>query len=214
MPERMMQLNGTVITCANRGCDSAPLYQAVLVFTNIDAAVTVGWTPKDDDKWVCPVCSKELLGESGMITCTIHDKKFPEGGACLYCENLNVPMSMRIHGLGESDPNNIDARAPGAKLDAGKVQAGVLDQFSRALLAVAEVGTHGAEVGTHGAEKYSRGGWQSVENGVERYGDAGWHHKLKGAYEDLDPDSKLKHKAHEAWNILAELELILREEEK
>jgi hypothetical protein len=112
-----------------------------------------------------------------------------------------------VHGLEESDPNGVGQHEPGAKLDAGKVRAGVLGQFSRALLAV-------AEVGTHGAEKYSRGGWQTVENGIERYGDAGWRHKLKGAYEDLDPDSNLKHKAHEAWNILAELELILREENK
>ncbi len=108
-------------------------------------------------------------------------------------------------GKGESDPNSVGQHEPGAKLDQGKVQAGVLGQFAKALLAV-------AEVGTHGAEKYSRGGWQSVENGIERYGDAGWRHKLKGAYEELDPDSKLKHKAHEVWNILAELELILREE--
>lgn len=107
----------------------------------------------------------------------------------------------------EKDPNNINQHEPGAKLDAGKILAGVLGQFSRTLLAV-------AEVGTHGAEKYTRGGWQSVENGIERYYDAGWRHKLKGCFEKLDPDSELAHKAHEVWNGLAELELILREEAK
>lgn len=53
----------------------------------------------------------------------------------------------------ESDPSGKNQHEPGAKLDAGKIKAGVLGQFARALLAV-------AEVGTHGQEKYTRGGWQ------------------------------------------------------
>lgn len=105
----------------------------------------------------------------------------------------------------EQDPLGTDAHAPGAKLDAGKVLAGVLADFSLALLAV-------AEVGTHGAEKYSRGGWQSVPEGETRYKDADWRHLLKGRHEDRDPDSGLLHEAHRAWNVLAVLELKLRRE--
>lgn len=107
----------------------------------------------------------------------------------------------------ESDPDGLDAHEPGAKLDSGKIQAGLLGLFSRALLAV-------AEVGTFGATKYARGGWQSVENGIERYDDAKVRHMLKGYYEDDDPDSGLSHAAHEAWNALAKLELMLRKTEE
>ena len=104
----------------------------------------------------------------------------------------------------EADPHGIDQHAPGAKLDAGKIMGGLLGDFSRALLAV-------AEVGTFGAEKYSRGGWQSVPNGIERYTDAAWRHLLKESLENLDPDSDLLHAAHLAWNALSRLELMLRE---
>ena len=105
----------------------------------------------------------------------------------------------------ELDPAGRDPHQPGAKLDAGKTMAGVLNDFALALMAV-------AEVGTFGAVKYTRGGWQVVPNAITRYNDAGWRHRLKARHEAVDPDSKLLHKAHEAWNILAELELILRKQ--
>jgi hypothetical protein len=107
----------------------------------------------------------------------------------------------------EQDPNGLSANAPGARLDAGKIQASLLGMFARALLKV-------AEVGTHGAAKYTRGGWQFVENGQIRYDDAQWRHLLKGYIEPLDPDSELLHKAHKTWNALAELELHLRKMEE
>lgn len=69
----------------------------------------------------------------------------------------------------EKDPNGINQHDPGAKLDDGKLLAGVLADFSLALKAV-------AAVGTFGAGKYSRGGWQSVDNGIVRYYDALWRH--------------------------------------
>lgn len=103
----------------------------------------------------------------------------------------------------ETDPNGIDQHQPGAKLDQGKIKAGLLVDFSNALLAV-------AEVGTFGANKYTRGGWQHVENGIERYTDAMFRHFLKEPLEPLDKDSNLSHAAHAAWNALARLELILR----
>lgn len=107
----------------------------------------------------------------------------------------------------EHDPTGRKPGDAGAKLDAGKVQAGLLSDFSLALSAV-------AEVSTFGANKYSRGGWQSVPNGVERYYDAMWRHLLKERHQETDNDSSLKHAAHMAWNALARLELMLREEMK
>lgn len=104
----------------------------------------------------------------------------------------------------ESDPTGRDPHEPGAKLDAGKTMAGVLGDFSLALMSV-------ADVGTFGAIKYSRGGWQSVDNGFERYTDAMWRHLIKERHEPVDADSNLLHAAHLAWNALARLELLLRE---
>lgn len=105
----------------------------------------------------------------------------------------------------ESDPNGIEQHAPGAKLDEGKPDTGLLQMFGRALLAV-------SEVGTFGASKYSRGGWRSVPNGVDRYTAALGRHFLEEGFEKIDPDSNLLHAAHLAWNALARLELILEEE--
>lgn len=108
----------------------------------------------------------------------------------------------------EHDPNGLDSSSPGAKLDAGKVLAAqILAQFPRALHGV-------AEVGSFGARKYSMGGWQHVENGFARYEDAQFRHFLKrNMGETVDPDSKLDHLKHEAWNALAKLELYLRDKE-
>ena len=103
----------------------------------------------------------------------------------------------------EVDPYGKDPHEPGAKLDAGKVKAGVLHDFSSALFDV-------ARVGTYGAEKYTRGGWQSVPNARERYFDAMWRHLLASRHEAADKDTGLKHLAHAAWNILAVLELEAR----
>lgn len=105
----------------------------------------------------------------------------------------------------EKDPNGIPQHAIGAKLDDGKLLAGILQQWPRALTAI-------LEVATFGAEKYTRGGWQYVENGVERYTDAMFRHLLKEPLEPIDPDSGLSHDAHVAWNALSRLELRLREE--
>lgn len=106
----------------------------------------------------------------------------------------------------EHDPNGIDLHTPGAKADAGKVKAALIGDFGLALLAV-------AEVGTHGADKYSRGGWECVIDGEQRYTDAMWRHLLRSAHESRDRDSGLTHAAHAAWNALAALELALRAED-
>lgn len=106
----------------------------------------------------------------------------------------------------EKDPNGKKPHEPGAKLDYGKVKAGVLLDFSRALLAV-------AEVGTYGAKKYSRGGWQDVPDGKKRYLDAFMRHLCKMPHEPIDEESGLLTMAQVAWNALAILELELRKEQ-
>jgi len=108
----------------------------------------------------------------------------------------------------ERDPNGIDPHKPGAKLDAGKVEPELIQRgFARALLAV-------AEVGTYGATKYTRDGWQDVQDGVRRYTNAMYRHlSAEHRGEQCDPDTKLMHAAHAAWNALARLELMLREKE-
>ena len=111
--------------------------------------------------------------------------------------------------VGETTPDGLDQHAHGAKLDKGKVRAGmVLKGFARALWGV-------AEVGTFGAMKYTEGGWVLVDNGQARYEDAQMRHFLKeGMGEEVDEDSKLEHLKHEAWNALAKLDLYLRKKEK
>ena len=120
-------------------------------------------------------------------------------------EDKNKPDAMRKN---EVDPSGLDAHSPGAKLDAGKPMVDdILAGFPRALLAV-------AEVGTFGAKKYTLNGWQDVENGKSRYRNAAGRHRLYVQIgDDIDPDSGLSHRAHEAWNVLAALELELKEKE-
>jgi hypothetical protein len=109
----------------------------------------------------------------------------------------------------ELDPTGRDQHQPGAKLDAGKTRAGlVINGFSRALMAV-------AEIGTYGANKYTPNGWMEVPNGVSRYTDAMHRHFLREASgEFYDPETSLPHAAHAAWNALARLELTLRAREE
>jgi hypothetical protein len=101
----------------------------------------------------------------------------------------------------------IDQHEPGAKLDDGKVRVGlVLGAFANALTEV-------CKVGTFGAKKYTDNGWLEVPNGIERYTDAMLRHWLaEQTGEWLDQESELLHAAHLAWNALARLELILREQ--
>lgn len=121
---------------------------------------------------------------------------------------MTISKNMPLVVLNEQDPNGLDQHAPGAKLDMGKQMVGmVLEYFSRALLAV-------SDVGTYGANKYSRGGWQYVADGRARYFDAMCRHMLKHSTgEARDQESGFLHLAHRAWNDLAELELYLREQE-
>lgn len=95
------------------------------------------------------------------------------------------------------------------KYDGGKpcLFRGSIDYFPRALEQV-------AAVSTFGATKYAWKGWEGVSEGFERYSDAMVRHLTAASKGELtDPDSKLLHEAHAAWNALARLELKLREQE-
>ena len=107
----------------------------------------------------------------------------------------------------ESDSYGLDQHELGAKLDAGKVRPGlVLGDFSNALLAV-------SELGTFGATKYTDHGWSHAENGINRYTDAMMRHLLKhNTGELIDDDTGLSHLTAVAWNILAVLELTIKEQ--
>jgi hypothetical protein len=107
----------------------------------------------------------------------------------------------------ESDSYGLDQHELGAKLDAGKVRPGlVLGDFSNALLAV-------SELGTFGATKYTDHGWSHAENGISRYTDAMMRHLLKHQTGELiDDDTGLSHLTAVAWNILAVLELTIKEQ--
>lgn len=101
---------------------------------------------------------------------------------------------------------------PGAKLDHKKADTSLLGMFGKALVAV-------SEVGTAGAKKYTRGGWQSVDDGVNRYTAAMLRHYFAEHYEEYDADISewadrdIMHAAQTAWNALARLELMLREKD-
>lgn len=109
------------------------------------------------------------------------------------------PMALKPQ---EHDPNGLAQNEPGAKLDAGKIQAAlVLGGFAKALEEV-------SKVGTFGAKKYSPNGWKSVEDGANRYSDAMMRHWLAHQSGELiDADSGLSHLSQVAWNALAVLQL-------
>lgn len=110
----------------------------------------------------------------------------------------------------EKDPTGKTIGQPGCKVDAGKapVLQGFLHYFPRAVLAVAEISAFGVQKG------YAWNSWETVENGINRYGDAQARHLVKEAIEGpLDSQSQKLHAAHEAWNAMARLELLCREDE-
>lgn len=99
-----------------------------------------------------------------------------------------------------------DLHQPGAKQRTGKPRAHlVLGDFRHALLEV-------AKVGTFGAQKYTDHGWVSVPNGFDEYSEAMLRHYIAEATDGMiDSETGLLHAAHLAWNALARLELLLRE---
>lgn len=108
----------------------------------------------------------------------------------------------------ETDPTGRSAHAPGAKMDAGKPRVWLcVSGFSNALQAV-------ADVTTRGAEKYAPNSWMSVPDGVDRYMEGFARHALalgRGETHDTGPGGTgCLHKAQMIWNLLASLELEIR----
>lgn len=106
----------------------------------------------------------------------------------------------------EKDPHGKPAKEAGSKLDSGKVQlfTHLFAYFPRALEEV-------CRVSEFGARKYTRMGWATVPDGVERYTDALCRHLLAEATgESHDKDSEMLHAAQAAWNALARLELMIK----
>jgi hypothetical protein len=114
-------------------------------------------------------------------------------------------MSNELFGKGEKDPTGLGQHDAGAKTDEGKPDCSLLLYFGKALRDV-------ARVGTFGALKYTRGGWQTVPDGINRYTAALLRHLCDEHYEKFDKDLPVRHAAQVAWNALARLELMLRSE--
>jgi hypothetical protein len=152
------------------------------------------------------VCS-DVLCCGSPSTCISTSPCVTRSAFRVAAQNTDVPVVNT-----EADPSGLTAHKKGAKLDAGKVRVGlVMAGFARALMEV-------AKVGTSGANKYTPNGWMEVDNGIERYTDARDRHQLKEYMgEELDTtsftDAQYLHAAHETWNSLARLELILRARE-
>jgi hypothetical protein len=120
-----------------------------------------------------------------------------------------VDLVPKVAPLQEADPTGRNPHEAGAKLDAGKapILSGVIQYFPRALREV-------AKVSQYGMTKYTWKGWESVPNGIVRYGDALGRHLVDEIIDGpMDPSTKLRHAAQVAWNALARLELIIQEEE-
>ena len=114
----------------------------------------------------------------------------------------------------EQDPSGGSLNEPGKKADARKNRPWLFHTgFANALHEV-------SRVTTLGAEKYTPGGWATVPDGINRYMEAFGRHETalaKGeTFDDgpkgLGPD--IYHKASMIWNLLASLELELREKKK
>lgn len=121
-----------------------------------------------------------------------------------WAPSKEAPIDWSCVGAGGQGKVTPAQHEPGAKLDQGKPDVALLLDFSKALNAV-------GEVSTYGANKYSRGGWQSVPDGIHRYQSAMLRHLFASRYEERDAESGLPHLACVAWNALGVLELTLRE---
>lgn len=105
----------------------------------------------------------------------------------------------------EQDPNGKSTKELGCKLDSGKPPLGqTFRQFSKALQ---EIG----RLDQYGASKYSQTNWYHVPDGINRYTDAMFRHMMKHLEGELLDDSGFYHLTHACWNMLAILELELRE---
>ena len=154
---------------------------------------------------------KSVLATSPGIIVAIKPDRSPPRLLTDTTDGLHPYHGTKPYQRKETDPNGKDPNTPGAKVDAGKDRAWLfLAGFSRALKEV-------AKVATVGANKYTPDGWVSVPDGRTRYMDAFGRHLLDfgtGARIDDGPGgTHCLHQAQMIWNLLAALELELREKE-
>ena len=94
----------------------------------------------------------------------------------------------------------------GLKYDTGKSRIGeMIKDFEFPLLEV-------CKVWEFGANKYAKSNWKLVSNAEERYTNAMIRHLLAEETEVTDPETKLHHAIHVAWNALTRLQFILSKE--
>lgn len=161
------------------------------------------------------------FGDTGHMLCIYCASEMRRGypASCPGFQDPNrVPETLEslIQDLKGEEPEKVDVDLttgkvitdPGArKYDHDKPDLSLLLLFGEAMTQV-------AAVGTYGAKKYSRGGWQKCEDGVNRYTAAMMRHLMAENLTPNDPETGLLHATHAAWNALARLELMLRESKK
>ena len=98
----------------------------------------------------------------------------------------------------------------GIKLNELKPQLSLLfKQFPKALEAIARCSEYGHEKYKETDKDYLN--FKRVPEGSKAYADAGLRHRLE---KGIDLESFLPHSYHVAWNALAELELLIEENQK
>ena len=148
---------------------------------------------EEKDQFPYPYCKDTCVPYSRMGYCT-GCRKFEEW------EEKSIEQEENVSEI-QSEPLKYNDGKPFVEL--------VLGDFAAALLEV-------AKVGTMGAKKYSPHGWKEndtpLEDKIVQIDDAKGRHRL--AYqmgEECCPESELLHRAHEAWNALAALTLIVED---
>ena len=97
----------------------------------------------------------------------------------------------------------------GVKLDSKKPKIALLfKQFPKALEAIARCSEYGHEKYRETDSDYLN--FKRVKEGSDAYANAGLRHRLQ---KGIDLESMLPHSYHTAWNALAELEILLEENE-
>lgn len=91
----------------------------------------------------------------------------------------------------------------------GKVRMELVDDgFANALFEIAKLMTWAND-----NKGYLPHDWKRLPNAVEEFSSAASRHRIKPKLGEIsDPESKMLHKVHEAFNVLAQLELILTDE--
>ena len=155
---------------------------------------------KVEDKYFAEISSNQV--EGGW-------KLNKDGGFEIDADKFldKISTSISEKELGVFRPNLEDRKV-------GKVQMHMVDDgFPNALREVAKVMTWAAE-----AKGYKLHDWKNLPNAGEAFPSAGYRHRNDNSIqkalglspaERVDHESALLHKAHEAFNVLAELELIL-----